>query len=78
MGERNDGRMYIVHLSTKKAFIIGGAEEFANRLKKRLESVEIINDELEKMKAKYILKNAGIFDENNNITEAYEDIVEWK
>ena len=40
----------------KKAFIMEGAEEFANKLKKRLESIEIINDELEKMKAEYILK----------------------
>lgn len=36
----------------KKAFVMEGAEEFANRL----ESIEIINDELEKMKAEYILK----------------------
>lgn len=75
MEKRNDERMYIICLPTKKAFVMEGAEEFANRLKKRLESIEIIHDELEKMKAEYILKNAGILDENNNIVEAYKDII---
>lgn len=72
------GECMLTACPLKRDFALEGAEEFANRLKKRLKSVEIINDELEKMKAKYILKNAGILDENNNIAEAYEDIVEWK